>query len=89
MNVIPGNPGSATLAATPLLQAVVFVIADRLFFFLTGRVPVSYDQAKWTRRSDGRRWWPDKLFWIVIFFGLICLGVFLCGHFGVRFPTRR
>jgi hypothetical protein len=88
MNLIPGNPGGAALAATPLLQAVVFVISDRLFFYVIGRVPVGFDQAKWNRRSDGRRWWPDKLFWMLIFFGLICLGLFVCDHFGVSFTTR-
>jgi hypothetical protein len=86
MGLIPGNPGAAALAATPLLQAVVFVIFDRLFFYVTGRVPVSYGR---NRRLDGRRWWPDKLFWMLIFFGLIGLGVFVCVHFGVSFSTRR
>jgi hypothetical protein len=51
MKFIPGNFGGAALAATPLMQAVVFVI--------------------------------------LIFFGRIGLGVFLCSHFGVGFPSRR
>lgn len=89
LKFIPANSGGAALAATPLLQAAVFVTADRLFHFLTGRVPVSYDEAKWKRRPDGRRWWPDKLFWLLILFGLIGLGIVVCGHFGVGVPTRR
>jgi hypothetical protein len=88
-NIVPGNTGAAVLAATPLLQAVVFVIADRLFFVFVGRVPASFNQAKWTRRPDGRRWWSDNLFWILILFGLVMLAVFLCGHFGVEFASRR
>jgi hypothetical protein len=79
-NIVPGNTGAAVLAATPLLQAVVFVIADRLFFFLIGRVPVSFNQAKWTRRPDGRRWWSDELFWVLLLFGRAMPAVFLCGH---------
>jgi hypothetical protein len=85
MDLIPGNLGGAALAATPLIQAVVFVIAYRLFFYVTGRVPVSYGR---NRRLDGRCW-PDKLFGMMIFFGLIGLGVIVCVHFGVSFSTRR
>lgn len=88
VQVVPGNLGGAALAATPLMQALVFVLADRVFFLLTGRVPVSYDDAKWNRRPDSRRWWPDKLFWILTFFGLIGLGVVICAQFGVEFPAR-
>ena len=89
MKIISGHAGGTALAATPLLQAVAFVSGDRLFWLLTGRVPVSYNEAKWNRRPDGRRWWPDKLFWILNLFGLVVLGAWLCGHFGVEFPTRR
>jgi hypothetical protein len=89
LKVVPGNTGGEALAATPLMQAAVFVIADRIFLWLAGRAPVSYNAAKWNRRPDGRRWWPDKAFWILTFFGLMLLGVFVCAHFGVEFPSRR
>jgi hypothetical protein len=79
---------AATLVTTPLVQAIVFASADRLFQVLTGRVPVSFYEARDGRRKDGKRYWPDKFFWIVVFLGLIVGSVFVCAPLGIEFPSR-
>jgi hypothetical protein len=47
LKVVPGNAGGEALAATPVMRAAAFVIADRIFLWLTVRAPVSYGAAKW------------------------------------------
>lgn len=79
--------GAAVLVATPLMQAIVFVAADRAFQLLAGRVPVSFDQAPHGRREDGRRHWPDAIFWVTVWMALIAGGVFLCAHLDIEFPS--
>jgi hypothetical protein len=83
-----GRIGTGVLAATPLLQALVFVAADRLFQLLAGRVPVAFDEARRGRRPDGGRYWVDKSFWAAIFIALLFGAVFLCRSFDIEFPSR-
>jgi len=80
--------GAGVLVATPLLQAIVFVVADKLFQLSAGRTPVPFDEARRGHRVDGGRHWVDTSFWVVVFLGLLVGAVFLCGSFGIEFPSR-
>ncbi len=80
--------GTAVLVATPLLQALMFVAADKLFQLVVGRVPVSFDESRHGRTTGGGRHWSDVSFWALTWLGLIVGAVFLCAHLGVEFPSR-
>jgi hypothetical protein len=80
--------GAAVLVATPFFQALVFVAIDRLFILLAHRTPVPMSQARRGRRPDGRRWWPDLVFWALTTIVLTTGAVLLCASFGVEFPSR-
>ena len=90
LHLLGGNvsAGRTVLVATPFLQAVVFVAADWLFRTLTHRPPVPMEQARRGKRPDGRRWWPDTIFWAFVTFGTIGGSVVLCASFGVELPSR-
>jgi hypothetical protein len=76
----------AVVAVTPVLQAFVFVVLDRIFCVCVGRAPVSFSEARWGRPRA--RYWLDKSFWLFVYLGLIGGGVILCSYFDVEFPSR-
>jgi hypothetical protein len=84
----PITPGKAVLVAVPLVQAVSFVVADRIFKLLLNRTPLPFDEARFGRLPYGGRQWPDIVFWLVIFFSLMIEGVFISAWFDVEFPSR-
>jgi hypothetical protein len=84
----PVEIGSAILVGTPVLQALAYVTGDGLFRWIMKRPPWSYDAVRYRRRSDAAAPWPDRIFWLLMFLGLIAGGVILCASYGVEFPSR-
>jgi hypothetical protein len=81
-------PDTAALLVTPLLQAAAFLVLDGLFRFRMGRVPLTYLVARYGQAPRQERPLPDRLFWAAVLVVLVLLGLLLCRHFGVRFPSR-
>ena len=89
-NVFPNAtpPSDFLLIATPLLQALAFVLLDWLFGLGFGRAPVSYDEARYGHTPEGEIYWLDRMFWLVVLLGMTAGGLILCVSFGVKFPSR-
>jgi hypothetical protein len=86
--VAPVQRTAAALVATPLVQALTFVLSDKVFRLIVDRPPVAFDEARFGLAADGTRYWSDRFFWLLMYLVLPILGVSVCVEFGIDLPSR-